>query len=70
MDSASAISDTAALFSSLDSPFKAAWETLIFPSNIKPSAGTLSPACTRIVSPFTISLVRILTSFPFLITLA
>ena len=34
------------------------------------SAGTLSPAWIRIVSPLTISLVRILTSFPSLTTLA
>ena len=60
----------AVFVSSLDSPFKAACDTLIFPSNNKPSTGTLSPACTRIVSPFTISFVRIFTSLPFLITLA
>ena len=44
--------------------------TLILPSNNRPSAGTLSPAWIRIVSPLTISLVRILTSFPSLTALA
>ncbi len=43
---------SAAFFvSSRDSPFNAAWETLIWPSKNTPSTGTLSPDCTRITSP-------------------
>ncbi len=70
MLNASSIESAAVLVSSLDSPFNAACETLMLPSKINPSAGILSPACTRTVSPFTISLVKILTIFPFLTTFA